>query len=43
MVDLGEHAQDTSRDVDLTTDVQYPVDSLRESLWDDETGTHFEG
>eukprot|EP00237_Pycnococcus_provasolii_P004932 CAMPEP_0119198278 /NCGR_PEP_ID=MMETSP1316-20130426/18185_1 /TAXON_ID=41880 /ORGANISM="Pycnococcus provasolii, Strain RCC2336" /LENGTH=40 /DNA_ID= /DNA_START= /DNA_END= /DNA_ORIENTATION= len=40
MVDLGEHAQDTLVDVNLTTDVQYPVDSERTSQWDDQAGTH---
>ena len=43
MVDLVEHAQDTFIDVNLTTDVQFPIDSERDSHWDDETGTHFEG
>ena len=42
-MDLVEHAQDTFIDVNLTTDVQFPIDSERDSHWDDETGTHFEG
>ena len=38
-----EHAPDTIEGLVLTTTVRYPVDSRRESQWDDQAGTHFEG
>eukprot|EP00237_Pycnococcus_provasolii_P005758 CAMPEP_0119189150 /NCGR_PEP_ID=MMETSP1316-20130426/517_1 /TAXON_ID=41880 /ORGANISM="Pycnococcus provasolii, Strain RCC2336" /LENGTH=72 /DNA_ID=CAMNT_0007183693 /DNA_START=215 /DNA_END=430 /DNA_ORIENTATION=+ len=37
-----EHAPDTIEGLVLTTTVRYPVDSRRESQWDDQAGTHVE-